>query len=323
MAVEQHCGKCRKAPCVELRYSRTLLCPQHFFEMFEQRFRRTVREFGMIMPNDHVAVALSGGKDSTVLMHLLARLKKRLPMKLSAILVDEGIAGYRPHTVKTAKAECRKLGIPLHIVSFEKEFGKKLDAILAARGRGNSAWGACTYCGVFRRTLLNRAALKIKADKLAIGHNLDDAAQTLLMNLMRNEPSRLARFGISGGVAEGGNLVMRIKPLIRSPEKEVALWAELHGIGIHHMQCPYANEALRQEVRRMLNSLEEKYPGTKFRIFSSFLSIKPALVEIAKKGGLEIPTCPSCGDASSGGKCAACKLLDGITDGGLGKKRKN
>lgn len=309
------CAKCGRAPCIELRYSRTLLCPKHFSEMFEQRFRRTVREFSMIRPHDRIAVALSGGKDSAVLLHLLVGLKKRLPMEISAILVDEGIAGYRPHTIKTAKAVCRELGVKLHIVSFEKEFGGKLDTILGRRGGANSSWGACTYCGVFRRTLLNRAALKIGADALAVGHNLDDAAQTVLMNIMRNEPSRLARFGISGGVVESEGLVARIKPLVRSPEKEVALYAELHGIWIHYMQCPYANEALRQEVRRMLNSLEEKYPGTKFRIFGSFLSIKPALLGIAKKNGAKIPSCPSCGDASSGGKCSACRLLDGIKSG--------
>lgn len=310
------CAKCGKEACIYQAYSRTALCRAHFERQLEERFRKTIREFSMIRAREHIAVALSGGKDSIVMLHLLCRLKKKLPMKISAILVDEGIGGYRQHSVKTAKEECRKLGVRLHITSFRKEFGKSLDAMLKRRGKtGIGGYGACSFCGVFRRTLLNRAARKIGADKLAVGHNLDDCAQTVLMNMMRNEPARLARFGIAGGVTEGGGLVARIKPMARLPEKEIALWAVLRGIKIHFMQCPYAEEALRQEVRRLLNSLEEKYPGTKYRVFGSFLSMRPPLMEWARKkaardGGIGV--CTRCNDASSGGECASCRLLGAI-----------
>ncbi|MDE1798067.1 MAG: TIGR00269 family protein, partial [Candidatus Micrarchaeota archaeon] len=198
--------------------------------------------------------------------------------------------------------------------------------------KSSRSFGACTYCGVFRRTLLNRAARRLKVDKLAMGHNLDDAAQTVLMNLMRNEPARLARFGPGAIMREGrakgrglspqggqSSLVPRIQPLIRCPEKEVALYAVLHGIGIHFMSCPNASEAMRQTVRQQLNEMEDKYPGTKARIFNAFLTMQPALLEGmgTDAGAKEIGVCKSCGDASSGDRCAACKLLQSLR---LGKK---
>ncbi len=345
------CSKCGRPAVVFQAYSRLAFCKAHFERQLQGKFMRTVREFSMIRPNEHIAVALSGGKDSVVLLHLLHALKKRLPMELSAILVDEGIAGYRPHSVKTAQAECKKLGVKLHITSFKKEFGKSLDSILKARdgkaagegqaggqsggsgpdgkaigiaggsgqgGKNNRAVGACSFCGVFRRTLLNRKALEIGAHKLAVGHNLDDTAQTVMMNIMRNEPMRLARFGISGGVAESEGLVPRIKPLVRIPEKEIAVWAILHGIRIHFMQCPYAEEALRQEVRRTLNSLEEKYPGTKFRMLGSFLSMRPALMDMARNNpGGGIVECSMCGEPTSGGRRATAEPSNGQRPAGL------
>lgn len=316
-------------------FSGQSFCEAHFKEMFEKRVRNAVREFSMIKAREHIGVAVSGGKDSMVMLRLLVKLRERLPMKLSAILVDEGIAGYRNKTIPTARRECAKLRVPLHIASFKKEFGKSLDQILDRRNGKRKienkkvrSFGACTYCGVFRRTLLNRAARRLKVDKLAMGHNLDDAAQTVLMNLMRNEPQRLARFGPkAAGGARGGpareadgtgpqapnekhsGLVPRIQPLIRCPEKEVALYAVLSGIGIHFMSCPNANEAMRQEVRRLLNEMEEKYPGTKTRIFNAFLQMQPALRKGMENEKTPRTSCPTCGDASSNGACAACKLL--------------
>ena len=126
--------------------------------------RRTIREFGMIKPRERIAIALSGGKDSTVLMHQLVRLRERLPMDLLAILVDEGISGYRKPTIEVARRECKKLGIPLHIVSFKSEFGLALDGML----KRPRTMGACSFCGVFRRLCLQKAASRLRADKIAL-----------------------------------------------------------------------------------------------------------------------------------------------------------
>jgi uncharacterized protein (TIGR00269 family) len=274
--------------------------------------KRTIREFSMLKKGDRVAVGLSGGKDSTVLLHMLCKLRKALPFELNAILIDEGILGYREYTVPVAKKECGRLGVLLTIVKFSSKF-KTIDSIMESRKAGHAKKGACTYCGVFRRSLLNLACKKIGANKLAIGHNLDDMAQTVLMNLMRNEPSRLARFGLAGGLFEDFGFVQRIKPLAQIPEREIALYAALVGIPIHYQECPYAHEAFRQQVRVLLNSLEEKYPGTKQRIFNSFLSIQRSLEKTARAEPIRAPEkCAQCGEPSSSRLCMACSLLGEI-----------
>ncbi|VVC02412.1 tRNA 2-thiocytidine biosynthesis protein TtcA [uncultured archaeon] len=301
------CHSCTKPACVgEGERAR---CETHFIEGFDRRVRLTIRQYDMIKPRERIVVALSGGKDSTVLLHILASLRERLPMELLALLIDEGIAGYRSKTIVTAKRECRKAKVKLHILSFKKEMGKSLDVMLKGRRSG----GACTYCGVFRRRLLEVGARKLKADKLAIGHNLDDAAQTVLLNLYRNEPARLERFGPkSEGGGEMTGFTPRIRPLIDIAEKEVALYAELKGYGISRQACPYAAEAMRQTVRSQLNEMEDRYPGTKKRIFGAWLQMQKKLIDkIDKKQKLHTPllACTSCGEPSSEKICAVCRLL--------------
>ncbi len=338
------CAKCSAPACI----GSGLLarCEKHFLDDFDSRVRQAVREYHMISPGERVAVALSGGKDSTVMLHQLVQLSKRLPMRLLAILVDEGIADYRAPTIAVARKECKKLKVPLHIVSFRSEFGLSLDSMLkkekAGRAAGRAApVGACSFCGVFRRTLLQKAALRLNADKLALGHNLDDAAQTVLLNLYRNEPARLARFWpisddkeksaasragpapvASQARALPAELVPRIRPLIRCSEKEVALWAALNSVPIHYGACPYAVEAMRQTVRAQLNQMEDRYPGTKVRIFNAFVKMRNGIMDAVQEGeeGRASPSvCPQCGEMSSGGLCAACRMLKRL---GGGRKRK-
>jgi len=316
----EKCEECKKDAAVYLAYAGRNLCAKHFIDMFEKRVLRTNREFLLVRRGELIAVGLSGGKDSTVMLHCLSRLAKKMPFQMHAITIDEGIAGYRPNTLAIAKKECRKLGIKHTIVSMKKELGYSMDDVakkIKAKGSGEY----CSYCGVFRRYLLNKTARKIGADKIAIGHNLDDAVQTLLMNLMRNEPERLARFGVLGGVAEDEGFVVRIKPLIRSPEKENALYAILRGIEIDYQECPYAKSAIRQHVRNQLNETEEKYPGAKMKMFNSFLSIQKIVQEAsrarAKRTGEHVAKCPSCGEPAPNAKklCMCCEMIERLGRG--------
>ena len=311
------CAKCSAPACIGS--GPLARCEKHFLDDFDSRVRQAVREYRMIRPGDRVAVALSGGKDSTVMLHQLVELRKRLPMELLAILVDEGIAGYRAPTIAVARKECKKLKVPLHIVSFRSEFGLSLDSMLKKEKAGRSApVGACSFCGVFRRTLLQKAARRLKADKLALGHNLDDAAQTVLLNLYRNEPARLARFWpISDDEKSSSRLVPRIRPLIRCSEKEVALWAALNNVPIHYGACPYAVEAMRQTVRAQLNQMEDRYPGTKVRIFNAFVKMRGGLLKAAEADAAtsSLSTCPRCGEISSGGACGACRMMERLAKG--------
>ncbi|HSB46773.1 MAG TPA: TIGR00269 family protein [Candidatus Bilamarchaeum sp.] len=294
-----HCGA---EPSVFLHYSQKHMCSEHFMMMFDKRVRKTVREFKMLKKGDRVAVGLSGGKDSIVVLHSLASIAKSLPMELVAITIDEGIKGYRERTLRIAKAECEKLGVEHVVFSYEKSAGKTMDSIVAA----NPDEIPCANCGVLRRYLLNRGAREVRADKLATGHNLDDLAQTVMMNIMRAEPSRLARF--SDPIIKSERFIPRIRPLLRTPEKEVAIYALLRGIELESVECPYARFAFRGHVRKMLNEAEEKYPGTKFKIVNSFLDMEGALrAKYADEASL--PPCDSCGEPSSQKTCMFCQKV--------------
>jgi len=292
------CARCPNDAIIFLHYLGKHLCKEHFLSMFEKRFRSTVREFSMIRKGDKIAVGLSGGKDSTVLLHCLNDLRKDLPFELVAVTIDEGIANYREATMRIARQEAEKLGLEHHVVSFKDRLDKTLDSILET-----DQSRSCTYCGVFRRGLLNRAARECSADRLAIGHNLDDLAQTFLMNIIRAEPSRIGRFMEPDGRSD--SFVRRIRPLLRSPEKEIAIYAMARGIEIDHRECPYAENAMRQTIRRQLNELEEEYPGSKFKILSSFLEIESSI----KDKGLQLKPCSKCGEAASSDICKFCELV--------------
>lgn len=286
------CSSCGKPAIAHLACAARHLCSGCFIKHFEKRFLRTIREFSLIKAHERIAVGLSGGKDSVVMLHLLAKLREKMPFELIAIAIDEGIADYRGATLKVAERECKKLEIQLKILSFKKDAGFSLDEIMK---KTDSA--ACSWCGVFRRYLLNKGARLADADKIAIGHNLDDTAQTALMNIMRNEPMRLARF--LEPMAEDGRFIPRIRPLLRAPEKEVAIYAMLRGIEITYSECPYAHFSFRQHVKRQLNETEEKYPGTKQRILNSFLEMEKLMRKGMKGEKFEIAHCERCGEPTS------------------------
>jgi uncharacterized protein (TIGR00269 family) len=278
------------------------MCAAHFIRMFDKRFRKTVRQFSMLKKGDRVAVGLSGGKDSTVLLHSLAELKKDLPFELVAITIDEGIAGYRGRTLRIAKRECTRLKVKHIVLKFGKETGKTLDALVKRKGSALP----CTQCGILRRYLLNKGARDAGANKLATGHNLDDVAQMVLMNIMRNEPSRLARF--NEPLVKNSKFVRRIRPLMLTPEKENAIYAMLKGIELEHVECPYAYTAFRSHIRKILNESEERYPGTKFKVVNSFLEMEDALRSKSLKGAA-VAECETCGEPCSKGTCMFCRTL--------------
>jgi uncharacterized protein (TIGR00269 family) len=289
---------CGKNAVIFLHYAKKHLCEKHFLKMFDKRFRKTIREFKMLKKGDRVAVGISGGKDSCALLHSLTQLS--LPIELVAVTIDEGIKGYREKTLLNAKKECEKLDIEHVVFKFKKEAGLTMDEIVE-KDEGIP----CSHCGVLRRYLLNKGAREVRATKLATGHNLDDVAQTVMMNIMRNEPSRLARF--KDPFIKSSKFVPRIRPFMRTPEKEVAIYAMLKGIELDDKDCPYARFAFRGHVRKMLNETEERYPGTKFRIVNSFLEFEDALR--SKYMDTKLTECESCGEISANKLCMFCKRV--------------
>ncbi|AKB18634.1 n-type ATP pyrophosphatase superfamily [Methanosarcina sp. WWM596] len=277
------------------------LCKRHFIEDVERKIKLTIRKEYSIRKNDVIAVALSGGKDSSVALYIIHKiLGERPDIQIVAISVDEGIHGYRPQSLELAKQLTETLGVRHIIKSFKDEHGVTMDE-LAVMDREK---GTCSYCGVLRNSILNRTALEIGATKLVTGHNLDDEAQTILLNHFRGDMERMVRLSPSAAI-EG--LVMRAKPLRNIPEKEVALYALINSLPVDFSECPYAGEALRGEIRELLNSFETKHPGTKYSLLRGFDKLVGALAKELPPA--KIDKCRICGDTCTEDLCQACKLL--------------
>jgi uncharacterized protein (TIGR00269 family) len=306
------CSVCHKHPAFYFRqYSGERLCKKCFTDSIEAKVRSTITHYHMLKFDDHLAVAVSGGKDSLAILYILSKLRKYRPQTtLTAVTVDEGIRGYRDEALTIASDVCKKLEVPHHIVSFKQLYGYTLDEIVErAKERDQKTLTPCAYCGVLRRRAINFGAREVKATKIATGHTLDDEAQTVLMNILRGDIARLAKEKpITSEVHP--LFVQKIKPFCEIPEKESALYAYAKKIAFQDTPCPYANEALRNDIRGMLNRMEEKHAGTKFTVQRAIEKMRPAIEETAKKEDFKI--CRECGEPSAGELCKTCEMLKSI-----------
>jgi uncharacterized protein (TIGR00269 family) len=260
----------------------------------------------MLEYDDHIAVAVSGGKDSLTLLNLLVKLEERFPRsRLTAVSVDEGIDGYRDEALGMAAEVCAKLAVKHLVVSYRELFGTTTDEI--ARLKLNQT--PCAYCGVFRRKAINKAAVMVGATKIATAHNLDDEVQTILLNMLHGDPLRILR---SGPVLKDprGRFLPRIKPLCDIPEKEIVLYAYLTGIEFQSVTCPHGHEALRNDIRTFLNQMEIKHPGSKFTLLRSAERLRTLMGRDVPLS--ELHECVKCGDPTPHELCEACIMLDAI-----------
>jgi len=184
------------------------------------------------------------------------------------------------------------------IVSFTDLVGDDLDTIL--KGREEQA---CTVCGILRKKALMDAAAACGATKIATGHNLDDEAQSVLMNALRGDLPRLVR---DPGTVSGGCFLPRIKPLSGIFEKEIASYLFVQDLFTVLPECPYTRYALRAEVRSMLSTLEYRHPGTMQHLIESKKKIERYCAGAPVMESLR--RCRECGDPCSGEICQVCRL---------------
>jgi uncharacterized protein (TIGR00269 family) len=220
--------------------------------------------------------------------------------ELVAVSIDEGISGYRSEGIDVARVTATKLGVELVEGSFREEFGFTLDQT------ADLYQSACIPCGVFRRQLLNKISNELGADKVATGHNLDDEIQSFLMSFAKADFRRFSKFGPKLDRIHP-NLVPRIKPLWKIPEKDVGMWAVINKVDVHFAECPYSHSSLRAKVKNYLNQMEGKRKGTKLSILESFSQT----FKFQKKA-IILGQCKLCGEPSSLNVCKACEMVEEI-----------
>jgi uncharacterized protein (TIGR00269 family) len=322
------CDKCGEPAVTHAAYSGLHLCEAHFLRSVDKRVRRRVREDGLL-PDDATpedpetwVVGLSGGKDSVVLTHILHDVFARDPrVELVTLTIHEGIEGYRDASLDACLELTDKLGLDHEVVAYEDEFDLRMDDVAREDPEGMAP---CAYCGVFRRDVLERYAEELGADKLLTGHNLDDEAQTAMMNFLSGDVNQIAKhFDASLGPFDERSethderFVPRAKPLRDVPEKEVALYAHLADLPVHMAECPHASEAYRGEIRDLLLQLEENHPGTRHSILSGYEELaRLASEESRDGGGPPLGECEQCGAPTTRDLCRKCQLVESVQDAG-------
>jgi cytoplasmic tRNA 2-thiolation protein 1 len=254
-------------PCAICKTSRALiirpknhqkLCKECFITIFEEEIHHTVTTTKLFSPGDRIAIGASGGKDSTVLASVLKTLNERYNYGLELVLlsIDEGIKGYRDDSLETVKRNAVQYDMPLKIVGYDELYGWTMDQVVEAIGKK----GNCTYCGVFRRQALDRGAKMLGIKHVVTGHNADDVAETILMNLLRGDLPRLAR-STSIVTGDESSEVRRSKPLKYAYEKEIVLYAHHKKLDYFSTECLYSPEAFRGSARSLIKNLERIRPS--------------------------------------------------------------
>jgi len=309
--IHKLCSACKSRSAFFSRvYSGERLCKKCFINSIESKVKNTINKYKMFRFDDKIAVALSGGKDSLSLLHILSKTEeKQQNSSIIAVIVDEGIKDYRDEALKIAISNCKQLGVDYKIVSFADLYGLTLDEIIARR-KSNDNLSSCAFCGVLRRKAINYAARLVDANKVATGHTLDDEVQTILLNIFNGDTSRLIT-GRPVSDAIHPCFVQKVKPLCEIPEIECALYAYVKNIQFQDTPCPYSSEALRNDVRSMLNYMEQKHAGTKFTVFKTIEKIRPSLIQLNKKKLFR--NCSGCGEPASSDLCKACEMIKRVS----------
>ncbi|KOC59612.1 Cytoplasmic tRNA 2-thiolation protein 1 [Habropoda laboriosa] len=310
--------KCGKNAILKRPKTGHALCKECFFFAFESEIHNTIVQGKLFKPGDKVAIGASGGKDSTVLAYVLKTLNEKYKYGIDLFLlsIDEGITGYRDDSLKTVQQNKDDYGLPLKILSYKELYGWTMDEIVAEIGKKNN----CTFCGVFRRQALDRGAALLGVDCIATGHNADDIAETVLMNILRGDIARLQR--CTSIITAGADCIKRCKPLKYAYEKEIVMYAYFKQLVYFSTECVFAPNAYRGHARTFLKDLEKIRP-------SSILDIIHSGETLQIKANIKLPerrNCSRCGFVSSQEICKACIMLEGLNRGlpklGIGKSTK-
>lgn len=299
------CSKCGSPKVIYKReQSGQLLCKECFIESIEKKAIKTIKKEKLLDKGDKVLVALSGGKDSVTTLEVLNSFRERNIIDICAVTVDEGIANYRQAGVDIATRHAQRLGIEHKVVSLNEEYGITLDEIMQKENHK----GSCTYCGVFRRTIINKAAREMGATKIATGHNLDDEVQAIMMNYLEGNTGNLTKLGAKTE-SQAEEFTVKIKPLREIPEREIGLYVVAKDLEVHFDSCPYAMQSFRGEVSELINQLSQNHPTIKYSTLRGYDKIKGILKEELKNDYAH-GRCSRCGEPASNELCKACSFLE-------------
>lgn len=304
-----NCTKCPTSTraVIGLPRHNAAFCKACFTTFVHEQVARAIKAFKMFTPEDRILVAVSGGKDSLALWHILLTLGYRA----DALYVNLGIGSYSEeshrkvqHYAETvAAAHGGKLLV--HVVEQEAGAGIRELATILHRP-------TCSTCGTIKRYQFNRAAVEQEYDVMATGHNLDDEAARLLGNVLHWQDEYLEKQSPTLPASVEG-FSKKVKPLCRLSEREIAAYAVVNRIDYIVEECPMAKGSKMILYKEVLNRLETESPGTKQRFYWGFLDKQtkpePTTESMAEKDQRTLTPCESCGQPTTAGTCSYCKMM--------------
>ena len=219
--------------------------------------RRAVQEFDLIEKGDKIAVGISGGKDSLVLLSALAGMRRfeAFSYDIVAVTIDPGFNGV-PNNYDAVARLCDRLQVPFSLV--HTQIG---EIVFDIRKEPNP----CSLCANMRRGALHDAAKAAGCNKLALGHHNDDVIETFMMNLTKE--------GRIGCFSPKTHLDLKditvIRPLVFAPESQVSAACKRNNLEVVKSVCPADKTTVRQQTKEFLADMESRDKGVKQRIFSA------------------------------------------------------
>lgn len=285
--------------------------PQYFCSnCFSLKFeRKVIKRIPKFIRGHHIAISLSGGKDSATLLHILHKYQRKLRIsKLTAIILEEEI----PEVEQLRREVIIKLisyysDIQFIQKSYSELFGYPLPRLVQQSDKRRLGFTPCAICGVLRRHGVLRLSLDIKSDFIAMGNTLENEAGTTLLNILRGTPSKNFRDLIKYKPVDGKSLPLRFKPLSKISEKTIRDYVKNNCFPVLNAQCPYADRSLRSEIATFLTTIEKKDPHVLYNIVSSIKKEMRMTAQVKT-----VHECTSCTSYSNEPVCSACRLVQKI-----------
>lgn len=229
-----------------------------FISRLFKKVGKTIHTYGLLHEGDRVLAAISGGKDSLVMLECLANRRRYLPFKFEIVAAHVHITnvGYESN-LEFMRSFCLKLDIPLHIIEYTLENVDK------------SNKNPCFVCSWHRRKKIFDLSKTLNCNKIAFGHHMEDALETLLMNMMYHGsisslPQKLEMFD---------GRVHAIRPLLNTYEEDIEKFASMRSYPKQIKSCPYENATKRLAMREIIENINQLYGNAKLNIFRSMDTI--------------------------------------------------
>ena len=291
------CQKCRQKAVIKISRANAKYCKLCFDEFFVSQIKRVLSKDKMALRDDRILVAVSGGKDSLALWHVLIQ----LGYQTAGIHIDLGIGSYSESSSEKVESFAGKLQQQLY--SYRLKEAHEMGIVELSQALDRSP---CSACGTIKRYHFNRFAIQNGFTVLATGHNLDDEAARLLGNILRWQEEYLSKQSPVLEKNEEG-FAKKIKPLYRLSEYEIAAYSFLNQLDYVVEECPMSQTAPMLVYKKALNLIEHHSPGTKHQFYLSFLESRKKTP--SPPSTVELRPCTVCGQPTPAAICGYCKII--------------